>query len=496
MYAVEIAFKDSKSDHETILVRRAIFTLGGGSAQVAIEDLNTLGFQYKFTRGIGRSFSLRKVDSKGQPINNEEVQHNNFVVLDAESAVVTIIALDIDLVKKESEPLDKAGIRLLKRALSNPIPKEVSLKIQPVGLIISFSPDEPVQVGRGKNNNIRLDFNDISSVHAKFGYQDGNFWIEDLGSTNGTFIDGKQISGRVAFGLNQTIVLGREVRIRGEVIGNSDNKLNNVVSQNQVEEKSDFNAAEVSKDINDPKQEARERRLSLVKPIAAYKSEQGIENASHIEESRDSQYPALLTLSAVARPARVVLQGTRVVKVGRDPSCEMWLGAPHISRLHCSFQGRGDDEVIASDSSTNGTSYGKGILKKGDSLEIKNDAVIFDFGGGVTLAVCFNAEQEKQFIDAGGDPKTFLPKPELDGTIGFAKEQVDGLKRLSEQVAGRFKKVEEYAPKANSATVTRSRPIGSTKPIFTAKIIVLIGVLAIILGVFVAVVGSLLVSLF
>ena len=52
-------------------------------------------------------------------------------------------------------------------------------------------------IGRGKNNNINLEDSYISHSHTRILFQDGGFYIEDLGSINGTFVNGIRIDSPV-----------------------------------------------------------------------------------------------------------------------------------------------------------------------------------------------------------------------------------------------------------------------------------------------------------
>lgn len=49
---------------------------------------------------------------------------------------------------------------------------------------------ERTTMGRAIENNIVLDEDRVSSHHAVIYRQDGTFWLEDLQSTNGTYLDG------------------------------------------------------------------------------------------------------------------------------------------------------------------------------------------------------------------------------------------------------------------------------------------------------------------
>ncbi|MBK9945254.1 MAG: DUF3662 and FHA domain-containing protein [Kouleothrix sp.] len=48
-------------------------------------------------------------------------------------------------------------------------------------------------VGRGLNNDIILEDTRVSRHHAQLRYRARRFWISDLGSTNGTFVNGEQV---------------------------------------------------------------------------------------------------------------------------------------------------------------------------------------------------------------------------------------------------------------------------------------------------------------
>jgi pSer/pThr/pTyr-binding forkhead associated (FHA) protein len=67
---------------------------------------------------------------------------------------------------------------------------------------------EPVVIGRGKECTLPVFHESISRRHARV-YRDGvAFFVEDLGSTNGTFVQGKQIKGAQRLEHDDVIALG------------------------------------------------------------------------------------------------------------------------------------------------------------------------------------------------------------------------------------------------------------------------------------------------
>ena len=65
----------------------------------------------------------------------------------------------------------------------------------------------PLLVGRGPDAPIRLDDDYVSTRHARIGLSGDTWYVEDLGSTNGTYIGNQRLTQATA------IQLGTQVRI-------------------------------------------------------------------------------------------------------------------------------------------------------------------------------------------------------------------------------------------------------------------------------------------
>lgn len=79
----------------------------------------------------------------------------------------------------------------------------------------AFSLDAITSLGRDVNNSIVLDDEFASATHAALTYRGRAWYVEDLGSTNGTFVNGNPVDelSPVAFG--DEIQIG-QVRLRLE----------------------------------------------------------------------------------------------------------------------------------------------------------------------------------------------------------------------------------------------------------------------------------------
>src|SRR6187399_3152371 len=65
-----------------------------------------------------------------------------------------------------------------------------------------------LELGRQANASICLESQAVSRQHARILYDDGEYFVEDLNSSNGTYVNGKRISGRTRFSERDTLQVG------------------------------------------------------------------------------------------------------------------------------------------------------------------------------------------------------------------------------------------------------------------------------------------------
>jgi len=65
-----------------------------------------------------------------------------------------------------------------------------------------------VNIGRAEYNDIVLPEESVSTQHAKLQRREGVWVLQDLGSTNGTFVDGEKLSGETPVAPGSTLRFG------------------------------------------------------------------------------------------------------------------------------------------------------------------------------------------------------------------------------------------------------------------------------------------------
>ena len=364
MFAIELEFKEGKIEREIILVRRPLVVIGSqADANVVIEGA-PLSKSILLARHIGRRFRSAVLDESVAGIDEDSLhflEHESEACIELDSISLRVFALDMDLMVRSGEAADRAAVRVLRESTSSSHPLFPALVVRSgISVVFSFAPEFPVLVGRAREANLRVDSAFVSSLHARFGFENGVFWVEDLGSTNGTFKQGTRIAGKINLEPAEQVVLGMDLTVAG------------IVSGDQIVEAASWSA---------------------------------------LGGEAVPTYPVLVSLSDVVRPGRIALVSGVPLHLGRDPSSELWIGAPHVSRKHAVVELEKGGAVRLINRSSNGLGHGEGVLQADEALSIEGDLTVLDFGGGVTVAVCFSKEQEALFRDGREGKRDFVATP-------------------------------------------------------------------------------------
>jgi pSer/pThr/pTyr-binding forkhead associated (FHA) protein len=195
---------------------------------------------------------------------------------------------------------------------------------------------EEVTVGRGADAAVRIDNPAVSRHHVRLKMHDGCSQLEDLGSMNGTFVNGEKIAGSVAVGAGDRIGVGKFQLVQ----------------------------------VDEPKQEAPG-------PASAnFESTVMVRPSRNSAARNETQPHRLVATGGRARPARVSLDGKGVVTIGRDPSCDVVVPGWLVSATHCSVEAKGGVHYLVNHGRWRGTALnGERIrsenrLHRGDTIRI------------------------------------------------------------------------------------------------------------------------------
>jgi hypothetical protein len=76
---------------------------------------------------------------------------------------------------------------------------------------IALSQDQPIVIGRLADCDLPLKHHDVSRRHSEVAYENGNYVLRDLGSTNGTFLNGKEITTPSVLSAGDRIEMGSRI---------------------------------------------------------------------------------------------------------------------------------------------------------------------------------------------------------------------------------------------------------------------------------------------
>src|SRR5215470_7908876 len=76
---------------------------------------------------------------------------------------------------------------------------------------------DQITIGRDSTNGIVINDAEISRRHARLTYQGGKYVLEDLGSTNGTFVNGQRLAGPRVLKAGEVVSFGEQIILVFEV---------------------------------------------------------------------------------------------------------------------------------------------------------------------------------------------------------------------------------------------------------------------------------------
>lgn len=264
----------------------------------------------------------------------------------------------------------------------------LSVKNSKTGEKLSYQMDqESILIGRDRGSYIVLDSKRISRNHAEIRFEDGAFFIIDLKSGNGTYLNNQLLEP------HEKNLLRSSDKIRIEYY--------EIIFRANGSSHGDFG------DVTDTD-------ILEVKMIKKLLRAVDKENA-----------PILEVASGKQAGKRFILEGkTQEVVIGRDPACEFQIDADVISRKHARIVKKWDTVTIIDLASKNGVYVNDARVNE----EVLSDGDRILLG---TLALVYRnpAEQEFDFLASQPPPRTETASPS-------EMEAVESLVRETEEESG------------------------------------------------------------
>jgi ABC-type multidrug transport system ATPase subunit/pSer/pThr/pTyr-binding forkhead associated (FHA) protein len=235
---------------------------------------------------------------------------------------------------------------------SAPFPATITIKGGPENGKVVDLPQGELLIGRVEPAGLVISDSEVSRRHAHFIYRDGKYFLEDLGSVNGTLLNGQRISGQRALADGDEIMLGTKVTL--------------VFHQPQ------------------PKSEIPSEVLETRMPVSQMPSpdatmfDQGVD-LSALLSSVNVAPPQLLVTVAGNEPATHLLSTDRIT-IGRADDNDIIVQSMIVSRYHAALELTPSGyEIVVMPGATNTLTcqgrpvLGRQLLSHGDVLRIDSE---------------------------------------------------------------------------------------------------------------------------
>lgn len=243
--------------------------------------------------------------------------------------------------------------------------------------------DKEVVIGRSKAD-LRISDKKVSGRHCKIYAEDDKVYLEDLGSTNGTFLGSKKVSKRIELKNLDVVTIGL-TRIRLSIVeALEDFKANNSAEAplDSKEASTETSAPKIPEDSELPPDDAEYRTTGIHRIEDMIKDEMGAFSKwdqPGVEDANDQRLLPKIQVSLVARKAS---EGLTHVNCSQEKTTlgrkdvDVRINDLDLSRQHCAIEIVAGTKAFVRDlASTNGTfvngskiSYQE--IKNGDLIQI------------------------------------------------------------------------------------------------------------------------------
>jgi ABC-type multidrug transport system ATPase subunit/pSer/pThr/pTyr-binding forkhead associated (FHA) protein len=204
-----------------------------------------------------------------------------------------------------------------------------------VGEIINLS-KLPITIGREESVDFPIKLENISRKHLRISKGDAGYLIEDLNSSNGTYVNETHIDKPYQLKDGDKIALGPDFEARA------------VIPVVQKGEATIFRAPSTAKDKSDAKENG-EATAFMKAPVAADQT------MAFVEIPPMPVVPPRLVINESGQEPRIVTITTDRVRIGRQDDNEVVLNNHFVSRHHADLEKRGQDYFLVPSTNVSNT---------------------------------------------------------------------------------------------------------------------------------------------
>lgn len=209
-------------------------------------------------------------------------------------------------------------------------------------------------IGRSEEADVAIDNTAISRLHASLELKNGVHFLTDLGSTNGTTVNGERISTPVPVSETDAIAIGKFRLVPQRVEGEQGAK--SFATAMDIEDQTIFVSSS--------------RQPGARQPGTASPGNQ----ADH----------KLMVIDGEAQPRELSLKGKSSIKIGKDPACDLVINGFLVAKTQCFVISKQDKFFVVPQRSWASTKLNDVIIKnerllrKGDTMEIRSVKIRFE----------------------------------------------------------------------------------------------------------------------
>ena len=203
----------------------------------------------------------------------------------------------------------------------------------------TISEGQCLVIGRGKDADVVINNTAVSRRHSSLGLKDGQYYLADLQSMNGTRVNGRKVRSAVPIERSDELNVGKFVLKPARELGDS----------GKVEA-----VASVAKDYED---------ANLTRYVSGIYNKTDLRRKKAVPKNRQ-----LTVLEGKVAPAQLILKG-KGVKAGKDPACELVLSGFFLGKIQFTIIHRKEGYFIYHVGGLRKTRVNGGTLTRGRLLQ-------------------------------------------------------------------------------------------------------------------------------